>query len=123
MITTGEGASGWFVTVVFSVGIAVFCVHLWPGACYLKLTPDGMQHRWMFRDYPFAAWAAVSEFAVGRLGRGDSRVIFSTYPGITPGLKFGGVPSPGTSVLPDNFGMSAEDLATLLNTWRLRYFP
>ncbi len=91
--------------VLFFTGL-----RLLPALYHLRITEKGFHVRFMHRD-TFWSWDQVQEFSARRKGR-EGLVEF-----IPAGLKDrdGKVP---VLRLPDTYGMKAQDLATLLNSWR-----
>src|SRR5712692_8162679 len=77
-IGTGQRIVGWFVALFFGVCSAAFAIHLWPGASYLELSPDGFVVCSLFRRWPPIRWHSVSEFHAARLpASGIRKVVFS----------------------------------------------
>src|SRR6266850_2221057 len=63
-IGNGKGFVGWLVALFFGVCSTGFAIHLWPGASYLQLLPEGFVVRSLFRTLPLIRWESVSEFHV-----------------------------------------------------------
>ena len=120
MIADGQGAKGWFVALLFGLGVAVFAVQLIPGAAYLEITPHGFVLCSLFRRSPLFPWRDVSSFTVARLPpHGKKMVMCSPQSDASKALgkafhaMFG-----ASGGLPDTYGMKAEALADLMNTRR-----
>ena len=64
MVSSGKGITGWFVALFFGICSIAFVIHLWPGASYLHLSPDGFVVCSLFRRQPLLRWDNVSEFHV-----------------------------------------------------------
>ena len=52
MVGSGKGITGWFVALFFGICSTAFAIHLWPGASYLQLSPDGFVVCSLFRLQP-----------------------------------------------------------------------
>jgi hypothetical protein len=120
MIREGE-AWGWLVFVFFLLMAAVGFVMLLPGAGRLLLDAEGFEVTSLFRRGR-SRWADVSGFEVTRIPpAGQKMVVFddvrtkdSALAKVTRSLagRSGG--------LPDNYGLSYEELAAIMNEWRRR---
>ncbi len=113
----------WVLAGIGLVGFLYFTAKMIPGACYLRLSPEGLVicHMWRLTRY---RWSDIAEVGVMKItdGEGTSRKV---------GLNFGpALANPhGRSkrtlgfetALPDNYGMDFEALADLLNQWRTRH--
>ena len=116
----------WFCVVCLAVSIPFFLFLLIKGVG-LRLEADGFRLAQAWRN-TFTRWADTSEFETG------STALFITYRGDGTAVvtyddanaKTGSLASINTSIvgknsaLPDTYGMSAEDLKTLMNGWRER---
>lgn len=116
-------AAKWWVAVFFGVCLLVFLTQLVPGVSNLRLTSEGFIVRSLMRNSPIIRWSEVSPFVVvwvqnRKMVVYDSQVDRATSPGLAEASTFLVGASSG---LPDTYGMSAEDLATLMNEWRYRY--
>jgi hypothetical protein len=122
VIVSGEGIMGWFVALFFGVCSAAFAVHLWPGASYLQLSPEGFVACSLFRRQPLIRWDSVSEFRVAPVpGSGMKMVVYSCDHSRHPRLAAVNRTLVGaTDALPDTYGRTPDELAALLNEWRLR---
>src|SRR5262249_9636724 len=130
---------GWLSVIFFGIGVLISILMLIPGLNALVLSPEGFTLRWIGRvRSPWKTkWQDVSDFSVMEL-----------KPGLLPpplvhrlDMKFAGisftprirdmVPQPKLAkmdhnrkkygcdgMLPDTFGMSAEELVTLLQEWK-----
>ena len=124
-IGAGKGIVGWFVGVFFGVCSAAFAIHLWPGASYLQLLPEGFVACSLFRRWPLIRWDSVSEFHVAPApGSGMRMVVFSRDSSRHPRLAAINRSLVGaTDALPDTYGRTPDELAALMNEWRLRASP
>src|SRR2546421_3692742 len=104
-IGTGQGI-GWFVALFFGVCLAGFAIHLWPGASYLQLLPEGFVVRSLFRTLPLIRWENVSEFHVAPVpGSGAKMVVYSCDSSRHPRLAALNRSLVGaTDALPDSYG-------------------
>jgi hypothetical protein len=121
-IGRGRGFVGWFVALFFGVCSTAFAIHLLPGASYLDLSPDGFVVSSLFRRWPLIRWDSVSEFHVAPVpGSGVRKVVFSRDSSRHARLAAISVSLVGaTDTLPDTYGRTADQLAGLMNEWRLR---
>lgn len=107
----GVAVAGFFGLT--SLLAALLCVY---GHANVRLAEDGFVVGRLWRDAPYR-WTDVSPFRVIAI-RGNRRVAFDTAEdrGILANLarrQFG-----ASTILPDSYGMKAEELADLLNAWR-----
>ena len=121
MIRTGE-QSGWCVATFFGLGIIVFALQLMPGSAYLHMGPEGFTVCNLFRAQ-FYRWSDVESFRVTRI-RYSKVVAFDFAPHVRGGermRKLAASLAGHENVLPDTYGKSAEDLASLLNEYRRQH--
>ena len=117
MIAEGQGA-GWFVAGFFGLGVAVFSIGLLPGASYLRLSAEGFTLCSLYRRRDFA-WGDVGPFFPGVIS-GRKMVLFDfadsayrpRWRAVARAL------SGAEDALPDTYGMTAGELAALMNDWR-----
>jgi hypothetical protein len=107
----GFAVAGFFgLTALLALAMLVY------GHASLRLTEDGFVVGRLWRDAAYR-WAGVSAFKIVSI-RGSRRVAFDVTGdhGMLASLarKQFGV----SAVLPDTYGMKAEDLTDLLNAWR-----
>ena len=106
IVATSSAPEAWFGVVFFGVLAAATFATVLPAAAGLTLAPEGFTVRSFFRG-TLTPWAAVRRFRVGRQpGRGAAVVYEKREP---PGEE---------DLLPDNYGMAADELAALLERWR-----
>ena len=130
------GARGWWGPVLFGMGVIVFGAQLIPGMMYLELTPHGFASRQLLKTFRYQ-WRDASGLAQQWDGPTFARrqiVGFRYAPTITlpdsasvprfmkgnrlPGA-LGALGIPGR--VTGNYGMTAEELASLMNRWRDRF--
>lgn len=120
MIGDGE-PMGWLVAGVFGLGAAILLASALPGANFLRLTDEGFEARTLFRTWRFR-WADVAGFGVGAAG-GQVLVMFDLAPAYLERHPSRLVPvsralSGFDAGLPQTYGLKAEALAALMESWR-----
>lgn len=122
MIASGAGWRGWFVGGFFTLALVILGIQSLPGAAYLELHPEGFVVCTMFRRQPLVRWDRVSAFRVVRVPPANRKMV--AYDGdVSRAPRLAQVSEAlvgANSGLPDTFGLSAERLVELLNTWRSR---
>lgn len=121
MIIDGE-QKGWFVSITFGIGTLIFIVNLLPQASYLLLDKEGFEMCSMFRKHRYK-WNEVAYFTVGSISN-NKMVMFDFVPGYTKakkGRKIASVISGAEAALHDTFGLKAEELAALMNAYKVFY--
>lgn len=112
---------GWLLAGLFGIGSLVALVGLLPGSNYLELRPEGLKMCSLYRT-SVVFWRDVRVFFPVMLGRQKTVCWFYTddykarFPVQNASLQLTGA----DAGLPDTYGKSAEELADLLNEWRLR---
>jgi hypothetical protein len=128
MMTTGVwmlGDGQWLgliPTVFFGLGLVVSLILLLPNSSFLELDDNGFLFRNLFRDSRFS-WADIAGFEARRLSL-RKFVTFDFARGYTASRHARALArtiSGAEGALPDTYGMSAEDLADLMNE-RLRIY-
>lgn len=112
---------GWIQILVFGSNAIVFGVLLLPGSAYLKLDPAGFTICSLFQARKLG-WHEVDAFRVST-DRRRKLVVFNfskLYQGQEFARKLASTVSGYEAGLPDNYGLSAEELAATLNQWRER---
>jgi hypothetical protein len=115
---------GWFVLIFFALCTVIFLSLLLPNSAYLRLTPEGFEIRSLFRSFR-NQWSDVAAFRAGRIGL-NPMVMIAFVPSYGRGRTARALSNAltgGEGGLPDTYGRSAKELATLLNEWRARYAP
>ncbi|MBO9514267.1 MAG: hypothetical protein J7549_09130 [Variovorax sp.] len=118
----GHPLAGWLGIVFFGFCALVFAAYLVPGGNHLRLGAEGFTVRSLFRDW-HVAWPDTSEFFVARIS-GNKSVCWnysSTYSKYTRSRIIARGLTGAEASLPDTYGLSADDLAQLLNQWRARH--
>jgi len=112
---------GWLAVGFFGIAALVAAIMLLPGAGDLRLDSDGFEMTSLFRRYR-SRWTEVSEFEVVRLPPSlrkmvvfdDARTKDSALAEVNSSL------AGRTGGLPDNYSLSYEELAAIMNEWRAR---
>lgn len=110
---------GWVSLLFFGVGLLVSVVAAMPTASYLRLDPEGFTICSLYRAHK-VRWTDVTGFGVGRIFL-NKMVMFNFEPTYqrTPGLRSLNAGIVGYEAgLPDNYGLSHEELADLMNNYR-----
>jgi len=112
----------WLGIGFFGLGCIVFVLQLLPNASYLRLTPEGFTICSLFRSHSYS-WTEIDNFAFGYVSKMKTVVFNHSSPykkqialRKTNKKLFG-----FEACLPDTYGMSAEELADLMNTWKRRF--
>lgn len=117
LLPAGQGMLAWGCIGFFGLCALVFAISLLPNASGLRLEDTGFVVRSLFRSHR-TEWKDVGGFRPVRIG---NRVVvgFDYIPGaLSPNARLRRVSSALAGVegaLPDNYGLSAEALADLLN--------
>jgi len=128
---------GWFAMVFFGLGVPVALFQLLTGKSYLLLTREGFEMRGIrkSRRIPwsevsaFAAWTLVNP-VLALLPRGirdlgqPKMVMFDYGPGVESHRRLRSVNqmlAGHDAGLADTYGLTAEELAALMNDWRSRF--
>jgi hypothetical protein len=114
--------AGWVLILFFGLGAIVFCLHLLPGSAYLKLDPAGFTVCSLFRAHSYR-WYEVDSFEVGKFRR--RKLVVFNFSNLHRGQEFvrklssaiGGYEG---ALVPETYGLSAEELAATMNEWRAR---
>jgi hypothetical protein len=112
---------GWLAVAFFGVGALIAVLMLLPGAGGLRLDADGFEMTSLFRRHR-SRWTEVSEFEVVRLPPSlQKMVVFDDARTKDSALAKANRSLAGrTGGLPDNYSLSYEDLAAIMNAWRAR---
>ncbi len=105
--------------VFFGFGALVGLVGLLPGSSYLTLTEEGFLFASLFRRH-FVSWSNVQSFVPVKI-RFNPMVGWSYSPTFSESQRLRGINSAIVGVeaaLPDTYGMSAAQLANLMNQLR-----
>lgn len=115
---------GWLVVGFFGpCSLIVLCQFI-PGANYLRLTRDGISYSTFFRKRSHK-WDEIFEFgAYEPSSTGSKYVGFNFKQRSKSGENlnsFSKTLSGWESGIPDTYGMSAEELVEILESWRKKY--
>lgn len=117
MIADGQWA-GWFVAGFFGLGVVALPLTILPGASYLRLTPQGFTVCSMYRHHHFK-WAEIEPCFPGVVSKRKMVLFDLAEPGRFPrGRAVARLLTGAEAGLSDTYGMTAEDLAALMNRWR-----
>lgn len=112
---------GWLEIFFFGSGFIVFCVSMLPGSAYLKLDSNSFTFCSLFRPHTLR-WDEVEAFGVTTIAL-RKMVAFNfseLHGGHRRMRKISSVLSGYEAALPDTYGRKAEELAALMNEWRMR---
>ena len=112
---------GWLAVGFFGAGVPVAALMLLPGVGGLQLDSDGFEMTSLFRRH-CCRWTEVSEFEVVRLPPSlQKMVVFDDVRTEDSALARANRSLVGRAGgLSDNYGLSHEDLAAIMNEWRRR---
>lgn len=121
MITDKEPI-GWAILIFSSFGFIVFTVKLLPNSSYLHISEKGFTICSLFRK-SFTNWGKIDQFGVGYVGGNKSVVMLfdPKYKKLETTRKILRNLAGAEGSLPDTYGKSAEELASLLNAWKERF--
>ncbi len=122
-ITRGEPVVGWSCVLFFGLGVPVFGMQFLPGASYLRLTQEGFVVCSLFRQKPLVSWQEASGFRVAPVPFSRTRLVVydsTSNPTNARTRRVNRSLIGADEGLPDTYGMKPQDLADLLNSWRLR---
>jgi hypothetical protein len=110
--------------VFFGVGVVVAFVVLLPGSTYLRLTPEGYEMRAAFRTWK-QPWQHIERFQAYRNPTSWNRLVGiiydPSYKGHVRARRLNRSLAGVDDALRDTFGLSADELANLMNEWLNRY--
>jgi len=118
----GPSAIVWLCILFFGICGAAFLAQLFPGASYLHIRGNGFEYCSLFRKSPLILWQDVSDFRVVRIPPSGKRMVVFDWDA-APGYgarRFNRSLIGATDGLPDSYGLRPEELAELLNDWRIR---
>ena len=113
---------GWIGIVFFGFGVLVFLTQLLFDPSWLYIRSDGFSYCNLFRKSPLILSRDVSDFRIARVPpSGNRMVVFDWNAAPSSGVRRFNTGAVGaTDALPETYGMGPEELAALLNDWRLR---
>ena len=112
----------WFVTITFGLGLLIFLLNLLPQASYLILDEQGFETSSLFRKHRYS-WDDVNDFSVGRISS-NQMVMFNfshNYQAARKARKVSTMIAGAEGALHDTFGMKAQDLAALMQSYKNAY--
>lgn len=101
--------------VFFGICLAVFIINLFPNASYLKIDERGIEMKNLFRT-TFIPWQAVNVFKTKFIFI-NKMVVFDIDQKLLDSSKI----KSKTGAFPDTYGMSAKNLANLLNEYKAKF--
>ena len=111
---------GWLGVGFFGIGAVVAALMLLPGAGGLRLDSDGFEMTSLFRRHR-SRWTDVSEFEVVCLPPSlQKMVVFDDARTMDGAMAKRNKRRVGRSSGLDNYGLSHEDFAAIMNEWRAR---
>jgi hypothetical protein len=119
--STFDGFMGWSCIAFFGLGVATSLALLLPGSSFLRLSPEGMTVRSMWRT-SFHRWSDIERFGVGHSG--GALVCFdfaASYTGQESARAINRGLTGFDAALPDNYGRDHAELAAHINRWRERH--
>lgn len=118
----GDGRTmGWLIAVLFGLGSLVFLLQLLPNCSYLRLDPTGFTMCSLFRSHHYR-WSEVEHFGITRIGL-NKMVAFNfsdQFDRARIARRVATEISGYEGALPDPYGMKHEQLAELMNQWKVR---
>ena len=123
MISDGETA-GWLPFIFFGLGILVSIVMMLPGASYIRLYAEGCEVCSLFKKRR-VRWGDIGPLSVSTISK-NKMVVFDYSPNYTDHVSSRQLAKNMTGfegALHDTFGMSAEELAGVMNEWRTTARP
>jgi len=109
----------WLTGILFGLGAIVALVTVLPGSSFLRLEPERMTVCSLYRTWHIP-WSDIDSFFVASVG-GRQMVCWRYAPGFfgqQRGRAISRTVAGVEAALPDTYGKSAIELATLLNQWR-----
>jgi hypothetical protein len=122
LMTAGELAWGAAGVGFFGLGAIVLGTTLLPGASHLRLEREGFEIRSLFRAAHYR-WSNVQNFRpVAIPPSGMTLVGFDFSPNARPAAAWLSSSVAGAEgCLPDTYGLSPEDLSSVMEAWRTRH--
>ena len=112
---------GVYVAVAFGLLALPLTMVALPGAAKLRIAQEGFTATVLYRGH-LARWTDVSEFQIAQMARTGQYVLVYDDASLAEGshLLSGSRYAGRNSALPSTYGLSAEELARVLNHWRTR---
>lgn len=107
---------GYAAAIFFGLAIIVFGIQLLPNSSYLKLTEEGFEVCSTFRTNSYR-WSDIESFSIMNvpLNKMVSWDFSSNYDAQQTGRRVSSRVTGSEAALPDTYGMSAAELADLMN--------
>ncbi len=112
---------GLYVALAFGLLVLPLAMVALPGSAKLKIMRDGFIATVFYRGH-MTRWSDVSEFKVAQMAHGGQRILVYNDASLVQGshLLSGSHYAGHNSAFPSTYGLSAEELARIMNHWRLR---
>jgi hypothetical protein len=124
LILPKQPSVAWAIIVLFGVIVLMSFVVLLPGSTYLRLTPQGFEQRLLFRTRK-QSWQPIERFQSYRHlthWKRNIGIIFDpSYKSHARLRRFNRSLDGVDGALSDTYGLSANELANLMNEWLNRY--
>ena len=108
-----ETLLGQILCVIFGLVILWSVLTLWPGSSWLKLGPDGIRNKVIFRTFHYR-WSDINRFGIWI-------VQDPGLPSTTKYVSFWMKPDDQMRSLSECYGKKPEELAEILELYRNRY--
>ncbi len=115
------GWIGYLCAGFFALGVPVAIIQLLPGSSYLRIADDGLSFANLYRETNIP-WSAIDHFSVVTIKQTgitvNKMVGFNFVPTYEPakiGRRISTAIAQCEGALPDTYGLTAEELADLLN--------
>jgi hypothetical protein len=120
MLLQGQ-KTGLYVAIAFGLLVLPLAMVALPGAAKLTVMRDGFIATALYRGH-LTRWADVSEFQIAQMARSKQYILVYDDASLVKGshLLSGSSYAGRNSALPSTYGLSAEELARILNHWRAR---
>ncbi|AWI26775.1 STM3941 family protein [Flavobacterium pallidum] len=113
---------GWFGIVFFGLCSLVFIIQMVPGSTELTLSGEGFEMTSLFRKN-LIKWKDVKTFEVGNILR-NKTVMFDyvdQHNEYNTGKSVAKRLSGSHAALPTTYGLKADELLDIMNTWKNKY--
>ena len=106
-----EAWIGQFLCLLSLIGICISLITLWPNSSWLKLGPDGLRYRALFRKF-YYPWSDINQFDITIVDTGYTKEKLVSF-WIQSNDKM--------HSLHDSFGKKPEQLLEILENYRKKY--
>lgn len=122
VVRAGDPIEGWAAILFFGTGGVIFCLQLLPGSAYLKLDSSGFTICSLYRAHS-ARWDEVKSFEVASFWR--RKVVVFNFSSAHRSQEIARKLSTSiggyeAALSPEAYGLSAEEFAAMMNSWRQR---